>query len=144
MSQFKTYIRIALIILCIVLFLLSCRSAKISRTHTVTDTIIKFDTTIIYKNDTVPLIKEVRITDTAIVENSSGIARSYFSVSKQRIVLELQGKPIAVPVSIYKYVHTEADDKNKEVKRSSFWFEFAVGVIIVSFVMYLFQHEPKK
>jgi hypothetical protein len=85
--------------------------------------------------DTIPVIRYVRITDTAYIENNTAIAKSYFSTTRQRIVLELSGKKFDVPVTIFKKVTQERDEKKSEpVKRYTafdrYFIYFLLSVIL--------------
>ena len=73
-----------------------------TRTETRTETLINVDTIIKVVRDTFKLINTVYLHDTAYLENSIAEARSYYDVRKQKIVLELKGKPFEVPITIYK------------------------------------------
>lgn len=112
-----------------------CASWKKTRTQTqtVTTTVIRIDTIIKIKTDTILKVQEVMLHDTAIVENEHAVARTYYSTTKQRIVLELKGKNFNVPVTIYKKVEQVKNEKSKEVvvkKKNFFWYILA-GLIIV-------------
>jgi hypothetical protein len=129
----KWYSKLSLAVFVCFLFY-GCASWKKVTTRTVTTTVIRIDTIIKIQTDTILKIQSVTLHDTAIVENNSAIARSYFSVSKQRIVLELKGKTFDVPVSVYKKVEQVESKKEKEVipkKNKFFWYMLGVITILI-------------
>jgi hypothetical protein len=78
------------------------------------------------------------LTDTVILENSTAKARSYYSLEKKRIVLELTGKRFDVPVSIYKSTKITSDIKEKvpvhtkvPYRRLAVWF---AGALLLLFI----------
>jgi hypothetical protein len=101
----------------LIIFLCGCCTLKKTQTEIITETKIKFDTVIIIKRDTITLIKSVTLFDTVTLQNSTALARSYYSVKQQRIILELTGKSFTVPVNVYK--HTLIKSNIKEKKRES-------------------------
>jgi hypothetical protein len=128
--------KILIVILSITLF--SCCTFKKVQTKIITDTIIKIDTIIKVQRDTITLIKSVRIVDTAYLENTTSIARSYYSTKQQKVVLELKGKAFDVPITVYK--HTTVTNETKEkVPVKSNWLNkiitacciFLIGMIII-------------
>jgi hypothetical protein len=135
--KWKIFISSVMLSLLLYVFL-SFASCSIMKTKTIerviTETVIKIDTVIKVKTDTTVLIRYVRITDTAFIETPQAKAKSYFSTQKQRIVLELNNKPVSVPVSIYKQVRVDDSITKKEtvpVKKHN-WFIIGIlsGVVI--------------
>jgi hypothetical protein len=118
-------------------FFFGCFGTKKTKTITVTETKIKIDTIIKIQNDTIIKYQTVTIHDTAILENNTSIARSYFSQSKQRIVLELKGKSFDVPVSIYKSVKQVAKEKETVreplIKDKYIWWFF---IIVIAYLIW--------
>lgn len=90
-----------------------CGTMKKTKTITTTQTILQLDTIIQFKHDTIQVVKEVLIHDTAMVENSTSKARSYYSPKKQKIVLTLVGKDIPIPVKM----NVTKTETKKEVER---------------------------
>jgi len=116
----------------------SCCSTKKIQTRTITETKIKIDTIIKIKNDTILKIQTVTLHDTAILENKTMVARSYFSTQKQRIVLELKGKNFDVPVTIYKYVK-QVEEKKEKIKEPLIKIQFIVWLLILVLVYFIWK-----
>jgi hypothetical protein len=123
------------LVVCLLLLSYGCFGSRKIQTRTITETVIRIDTIIKIQNDTILKTQVVTIHDTAILESQTSVARSYFSTQKQKIVLELKGKPFDVPVTIYKSVKQEQQVKEKIpiVKK---WYDkyiigFFVGVILL-------------
>ena len=115
-----------------------CFGTRKTRTKVITETVIRLDTIIRVQTDTITIIKSVRLTDTVILENSTAKARSYYSLEKKRIVLELTGKRFDVPVSIYKSTKITSDIKEKvpvhtkvPYRRLAVWF---AGALLLLFI----------
>ena len=102
-------------------FLFACGSSKKSRTISKTETIIKIDTIIKVRIDTVIKFAEAPLADTVYIENKLAKAKSYIDPIKKKIVLELKGKPIDVPIIIDKKVIETKKEIVKE-KKTFFWF----------------------
>ena len=127
----KFIIRILPFLFLLSVLVLGCFGSKKVQIRTVTETVIKIDTIIQIQTDTVTLIKSVRFTDTAYLENPTALAKSYYSTQKQRIVLELKGKTFDVPVTIYKKVQQITDNKTNEPVKKRMRFELYIFVAMV-------------
>jgi len=119
----------------VVLFLCSCCSTK---KITTTTTKIKVDTVLTIKYDTVTIYKEVYLTDTVEIVNTTSVARAYYNVSTQKIALELKGVPFNVPFNFDKLVTTKTTVVSKPKCKfltliMTFGFGFMVGFIVVAF-----------
>lgn len=134
----------SLFLLTLLLFGLFSCARKMIQTKTITETVIRIDTVIKIKNDTVLKKQYITIHDTAILENNTSIARSYFSTAKQKIVLELKGKNYSVPVTVYKAVK-KVEDKKEVIptKKMSFIDKFLYGFFIV-IIIYLIWKDRKE
>ena len=73
----------------------------------------------------------VTLHDTAILENKTSIARSYFSTQKQRIVLELKGKSYDLPVTVYKYVKQEQQVKEKIPTKGKWYDRYIIWFFVI-------------
>lgn len=125
---------IYIIFISIILF--GCASIKKTRTQIITETVIRVDTIIKIKTDTVKLINSVKITDTAFLENTTSIARSYYSTKQQRVVLELKGKIFDVPVTVYKHTLINSNIKQKEVVKESSRYFWILLIILFLFALW--------
>jgi hypothetical protein len=118
----------------------SCGLTKRTKTKITTVTQIKIDTVIKIIPDTVTFFQYSTIADTAKIDNKNVSARSYFSVTKQKIVLELKLKPFYYPLQINKTV-TEKK-QIKEVKGMTFFdklFSLLVLTILIILLIYGFK-----
>jgi hypothetical protein len=86
----------------IAILLSSCCVFRKVKTKTVTETIIKVDTVIQVRKDTITLVKTVTLHDTAFLENEVAKAKSYYDSTTHKITLQLTGKPFGVPFTYYK------------------------------------------
>jgi hypothetical protein len=129
-------------------FFFGCSAMKKTKTVTVTETLIKIDTVIKIKTDTILKVQYVTLHDTAIIENKTSIAKSYFSTSKQRIVLELKGKSFDVPITVFKKV-IEVEKKNESIpikEKLSFGSKFLVGIfsiMLITIIIFFIQHRKE-
>jgi len=122
-----------LLVVLLPVFFFGCFGMKKIKTVTVTETVIRIDTIIKIQTDTILKIQTVTLHDTAILENNTAIARSYFSTSKQRIVLELKGKTFDVPITVYKSVKQVEVQKEKvkeQNKIGKYFIAFILGCIV--------------
>jgi hypothetical protein len=127
------------VIFFLLIFLFGCCSFKKQRTHIITDTVIHIDTVIQVQKDYDTIIQKVRITDTAYIENSTAMARSYYSTKQQRIVLELSGKMFNVPVTVFKHTLVQSDIKEKIPVRTKIplrWY-LLCGCIVLFIIAYI-------
>jgi hypothetical protein len=115
----------------------SCCIFKKTRTITKTETLTVIDTVIQIKRDTITLVKEVHLTDTAFIENSISQARSYWSPIKQKIVLELTGKSFEVPVKMIKKETIKTDTREKIPKFNFKVFTWICLIIIIGYLILL-------
>ena len=121
------------LVLCVLFY--GCFGSRRIQTRTITETLIRIDTVIKIQNDTILKTQTVTLHDTAILENTTTVARSYFSTQKQRIVLELKGKPYDVPITVYKSVK-QIEQKKEKIPSDSKWYDkyligFFVGIIVL-------------
>ena len=128
-----------------VLFLLfSLSSCSVFRkTKTRIETIIKIDTVLIIKKDTIPIIKEVYLYDTAYIENSLAKAKSYYDTIKKKLVLQLVGKPFELPVKIdKKVIVTKIEKVPVKVFQWKFWL---LLLIIIAYIVgrYYYKYIKK-
>lgn len=138
-----SYLYISLLLASFLLFgFFSCGTMRKTKTIIVTETLIKIDTVIKFVPDTITKIQYVRITDTAIIETPQAIARSYYSTTKQRIVLELNNKKFDVPVTIYKKVI--ATENKKEVVRSNNKWTFLIFGVLGGFIIFMLIKDRKE
>jgi hypothetical protein len=142
-SYRKFYILLrGLFLLLVLLGLFSCSTMKKTKSHIRTETITRIDTVIVYKPDTIPVIKTVLLHDTAVIENKEAVARSYYSVTKNKIVLELKMKSFDIPLRATKTVTTNQDKKIVERKNPNKIF-FIIGLILIA-VIIIEKIIPKK
>ena len=129
---------IYLLSLCLFMFFASgcCIFRKSTKTVTVTETKIRIDTVIKVIKDTVTKIVEVPLTDTAQLENETSIARSYYDIKLQKLVLSLKGKIFDVPVVMDQIIKTK--EKNIESKPSVKLSYLIITIIGFAFIIILF------
>lgn len=144
----RHYIRLKFFILCSLFALLllgvsSCGIMRKTKTITTTQIQLQVDTVIVIKHDTIPLIKEVTIHDTAKIETPLVSAQSYYSPEKQKIVLKVQTHNESVPIKINQTTTQTVKENTKTVTpvkhRWYIWFlVFAVigfwGYIIIPYI----------
>jgi len=120
------------------LVLLSCCSCGIlRRTVTVTKTEVRIDTVIHIVRDTVPVIREVEVTDTVIIENTTAIARSYINRASGKLTLELKGKPFDQVVQMSR---TTTEKKTDIVKPKVRWYVFyCLGILTVILIIVFYK-----
>ena len=94
------------------------------KTKTITETIIKIDTILIYKHDTIPIIKKAYLHDTIKIENSSSKVIVYVDTTLHMIVAKLEGKPLSIPIIINSHIRTTTVEKS--VKRKTNWFFYFI------------------
>ena len=100
------------------------------------------DTVLHIQFDRVPLVTQVVITDTAILENKTSIAKSYYSPEQKKIILTLAGKLVDVPVKISKTTTTVSDVKEViPVKRFPLRYWLLIGFILLFVYAYLMQKK---
>lgn len=133
------YYSLCLLLFCV--FVLSgiygCFGTRKTRTKIITETVIRIDTVIKLQLDTVTLIRSVTLFDTVTLQNTTARARSYYSVEKRKIVLELTGKKFEVPVSIYKSTKVQSDIKEKTPVKMPFRYWLAGGLLLLFIYAYL-------
>ena len=130
------------ICLSLLLFCTSCCVFKKTKTTTTTTETYQVDTIVQVRIDTVVKTVTGYIYDTVIVENKVAAARTYFDITKQRVVLELKGKSFGVPVVIDKVV--EQTVKQVDIKRSPPYVLYAILFILFIFVLYIFSKSIDK
>jgi histone H3/H4 len=108
---------------------------KKMRNRTETIVITKIDTVIKVKIDTVPKIVRVAIHDTASLENTTSVARSYYDTVLNKLVLSLKGKVFDLPVTAGKITITKADIKS--VDRKPNYLGWSFGIFLVILLIYL-------
>jgi hypothetical protein len=127
--------------LILLLFLYSCSISKhIEKTHTVIQT--KIDTVIIFKIDLQPKFVSVKLTDTAIVENKTAIAKSYINPTTNKIVLELKGKEFSEPLKINKIETT--DKKEVDIQTINKAYKFMTIIIALLLMATILIYILKK
>ena len=123
-------------------FLFGCFGQRKIQTRTITTTVIRIDTIIKIQNDTILKMQTVTLRDTAILENQTSIARSYFSTQKQKIVLELKGKSFDVPITVYKSVVKDAQVK-ESLPTTKKWFDKYLIAFFILIIVYLIWKDRK-
>jgi hypothetical protein len=122
---------------------ISCGSVKRTTTTTTTESVIKVDTVIQVKTDTVIKYERVPIYDTAYIENKQAVARSYYSPGDKKIVLSLKLKPLSVPVTISQKKIETVQTKIKEVKQRSRIPIIICVTLLLAFYGFLFISRKK-
>jgi hypothetical protein len=128
--------------LILLLFLCSCSVSKhIEKTHTVIQS--KIDTVITFHFELPkPKYVTVKITDTAIVENETAIAKSYFNPITQKIVLELKGKEFKAPIKINRIETT--DKKEVDIQTINKAYKFMTIIIALLLIATILIYILKK
>lgn len=104
-----------------------CKKTKIiTETKIEVDTIIKVRVDTVTIIDSLPLQRFLAGKDTLKLENKVAAAKTYFNLSKQKIVLELQGKGFDLPVKIQA---TKTVTKEIPVKKSKWYLYFGAGFL---------------
>lgn len=134
-----------LLLLLLSVFFFSCGVLKKIRNRTETIVITKIDTIIKVKIDTIQKIVKVAIHDTAFLENTTSVARSYYDTVLNKLVLSLKGKVFDLPVTAGKITITKADIKSVDRKPNYLGWSFGI-LIALGFLltMYLFYKIFKK
>jgi len=115
-----------------------CGSMTKQTKTTTTESVIRVDTIIVVKTDTVTKYERVPIYDTAYIENKQAIARSYYSPDEKKIVLSLKLKPLSVPVTISQKKTETVVLKTKEVKKRTRIPLLVCVTLLAAFYGYLF------
>lgn len=121
--------RLLFILALVLLFTSSCAILK-RRVITKTETVIKVDTVIIVKRDTIPIVKTGYIHDTIKIENSTSRVVAFFDVVAGKYVVKLTGKPFTIPVEIKKRTMVITDIKTVD-KKSNQWYLYVVIFLIL-------------
>jgi hypothetical protein len=137
MKQSGRFCYIALLVMLSCLSV-GCASRIKTRTITTREKTIYIDTVLHIQFDKTPLVTEVSINEIAVLENKTSIARSYYSPEKKKIVLELTGKTVDVPIKIQENIKETTNIKQKEIiNKNPFWVKivlFVLGIISGIFV----------
>ena len=148
----RHYIRLKFFILCSLFALLllgvsSCGIMRKTKTITTTQVQLQIDTVIVIKHDTIPLIKEVMIHDTAKIETPLVSAQSYYSPEKQKIVLKVQTHNESVPIKINQTTTQTVKENTKTVTPVKHrWYIWVLVFAVVAFwgyiiIPYLFKKK---
>ena len=116
--------------LVLLFFLFGCCSLKKTKTETIT--ITKIDTIIRVVKDTIVKTVSMPLYDTAIIENATSIARSFYNVKTEKIELQLKGKPFDIPIQLQKTSYIKQIVKEKTGIAGMFW--YLVVVLIIFFI----------
>lgn len=138
--------RFCYIVFWVILFcsLVGCASRTKTRTITTREKTLYVDTVLHIQFDKVPLTTEVNLNDIAVLENKTSIARSYYSPEKKKIILELTGKTVDVPVKIKESTTVTTDVKQKEIiNKVPFWFR-ALFYLLCFIIVYLILNKYLK
>jgi hypothetical protein len=129
----KCFLKLFFISLLLLLF--GCCGLKKTKTETII--ITKVDTIIRVVKDTVLKTVSVPFYDTAIIENTTSIARSFYNVKTEKIELQLKGKPFDIPVQLQKISYVKQIVKEKTGIAGMFWYliifliTFFITIIII-------------
>jgi hypothetical protein len=138
----KQFFLLAVFSLALLLFgLSSCGIMKKTKTITITETVIKIDTIIKIKVDTVPIVKTAYIIDTVRFENNYVRAKSYINLQTQKITLELTGKNFGVPIKINSSVTEKVKLVKKDVRPS--WVIYPIGLIALMIAIFYLTNFNK-
>ena len=118
----------------------SCGSIKKMQLTSKTETIIKIDTLIKIKTDTITIYQRVPIYDTAYIESKTSKAKSYYDSHSQKIVLSLTGKVFDVPVTVSEIRKQNIKETDKTVtpvnRHWGFWFFITIITIVILYMLY--------
>jgi hypothetical protein len=112
----------------------SCGIMRKTKTVTVTETVTKIDTIIKIKQDSIPIIKTEKLTDTVFYENKFVRAKSYVNLQTHKITLQLQNKSFDVPVKMNESKKQTVTDVTKE-RKNVFWVYMSIFMFLILIIL---------
>jgi hypothetical protein len=109
-----------------------CCSMK--KTKTVTETVVKIDTIVKIKQDSIPIIKTEKLTDTVFYENKFIRTKSFVNLQTQKITLQLQNKSFDIPVKMSESKKQTVTDVTRE-RKTVFWVYMSIFMFLILIVM---------
>lgn len=114
-----------------------CIFRKAIRTETVT----VVDTLIAVKHDTIHVIETVNLTDTLILQVSTGTITTYIDTTLKKIVTKFQGKIFTVPALIPTRIITITEVPKCEKKLLRFEDKFLLVLCFIMISVFLFNRK---
>lgn len=124
----------------LIIFFIGCSPVK--KTKTITETVERVDTIIVYRPDTTIIEKSVFFMDTVFIETESSVSRAYFDLKKKNIVLQVRNKPIPIELSYVKKTITTESVKEVE-QNSKFRLGFILGISFIILITFLYGWVSK-
>jgi hypothetical protein len=127
----KYYFRLFLLLLLLLSGLVSsCGIMRKTRVITVTETVVKIDTIVRIKQDSIKILKTEKLTDTVFYENKFVRAKSFVNLQTQKITLQLQNKSFNVPIKINEVKKENKTEITKE-RKNVFWVYMSIFMFLI-------------